>query len=264
MRILAVITGAYGARHVANLRAQAPADWEVKEWKAPTALPIVIDDPEDFIPANLPGADLILAVQEHKGVAELVPDVARITGAKAVIAGVDNEAWLPRGLARQLRGWLAEMGVTCVTPKPLCSLTETRYGTGRGKFTEFEDPWIAAFAQHFGRPDLFVTVDPETRKIVAVEVRRDAVCGCAHHTAAGLIGISAEDAGEKAGLLHAHYPCLAGMDMDVDYTDTVLHVSGNITKDQVDAQVKPFLNVKYFAPAKHSDGNESDAEPPSR
>ena len=51
---------------------------------------------------TLPSADLILAFAEHKGVAELLPDIAAMTGAAAVLAPVDNEAWLPRGLARQL------------------------------------------------------------------------------------------------------------------------------------------------------------------
>ncbi|RME33273.1 MAG: hypothetical protein D6793_09990, partial [Thermoflexia bacterium] len=118
MRILAIITGEYGQRHVENLRAHAPADWEIHVWKAPPSYPPVIDYPEDYLPDDLPPADLVLAFGEHPGVAELVPEVVRMTGAKAVIAPVDREEWLPRGLARQLRGWLAQMGVACVTPKP--------------------------------------------------------------------------------------------------------------------------------------------------
>jgi len=33
-----------------------------------------------------------------------------MTGARAVIAPIDNVAWLPVGLARQLREWLDRMG----------------------------------------------------------------------------------------------------------------------------------------------------------
>ena len=73
-------------------------------------MPPVIDYPEDYLPSSLPPADLILSFAEHKGVAELLPDVCQATGARAVIAAVDNETWLPRGLARQLRGWLAADG----------------------------------------------------------------------------------------------------------------------------------------------------------
>ena len=39
MRILAIITGEYGQRHVDNIRAHGPADWQVAVWRAPAALP---------------------------------------------------------------------------------------------------------------------------------------------------------------------------------------------------------------------------------
>jgi hypothetical protein len=181
MRILAIISGEYGQRHVDNVRMNAPPDWTIEVWQAPAILPPIVDYPEDYVPEDLPPADLILSFAENKGVAELLPDVARVTGARAVLAAIDNEAWLPRGLARQLRGWLADVGVACVTPKPLCSLTETDYriGRNRNQRIEYEDPLIAEFARHFGQPELSISVDPDTRQITEAEVRRDAVCGCA-------------------------------------------------------------------------------------
>ena len=110
MNILAIISGEYGARHVANIKAHGPATWTLETWQAPAFFPLVIDYPEDYLPASLPPCDLILSFGEHKGIAELLPDIARMTGAKSVLAAVDNESWLPRGLARQLRGWLGENG----------------------------------------------------------------------------------------------------------------------------------------------------------
>jgi hypothetical protein len=216
MRILAIISGAYGERHVASIRAHGPTDWEIKVWRAPAVLPPIVDYPEDHLPESFDPADLILSFAEHRGVAELLPEIARMTGAKAVIAAVDNEAWLPRGLARQLRGWLADMGVACVTPKPLCSLTETSYQVGRRHEIAYDDPLIRAFAQHFGRPKLHLSIDPQTRQITSVEVERDAVCGCARHVAEGLVGVSVDRAEIEAGLLHHHYPCQASMGIDID------------------------------------------------
>jgi hypothetical protein len=64
-------------------------------------------------------------------VAELLPELVTLTAAKGVIAAIDNESWLPRGLARQMRGWIEKLGATCVTPKPLCSLTESDFGVTR-------------------------------------------------------------------------------------------------------------------------------------
>jgi hypothetical protein len=253
LRILAVVTGDYGRRHVENLRAHSPDDWHTDDWFAPAVLPPIVDYPEDYVPDTLPRADLILALGENRGVAELVPEVARVTGATSVIAPVDREEWLPRGLARQLRGWLGEMGVTCVTPKPFCSLTETHYNLRRSR-TAYDDPLIAEFARRFGRPAFRVSMDPVSRVICAVEVVRDACCGCARHVADELVGVSADDAEFRAGLAHHHYPCLAGMVKDVEFSDTLMHVSGNILKDEVGDQVRDLKHVAYITPGKRSDG----------
>ena len=253
MRILAIVSGEYGQRHVDNIRAYGPTDWVVEVWRAPSVLPPVIDYPEDYLPDDLPPADLILSFGEHPGVAELLPDIARMTGAQAVVAAVDSEAWLPRGLAWQLRGWLEDRGVVGVTPKPLCSLTETHYSIGRRQRIEHDDPLIAEFARRFGQPDLRITVDPKTRCITSVEILRDAVCGCARHVAKGLVGVSADDAEEKAGLLHHHYPCLASMGVDSDYGDTLMHISGNLLRNNVRPQVKPFKDVRYMTTGERSE-----------
>jgi hypothetical protein len=253
MRILAIISGDYGIRHVENIRKHGPGHWIVNTWRAPGSFPLIIDYPEDYLPNDLPETDLILSFAEHRGVAELLPDIAKMTSAQAVIAGVDNEAWLPRGLARQLRGWLVDIGVACATPKPLCSLTESDFGVTRRQRLEYSSPLISEFATYFGQPSFVIDVDPDTRTIISAQVKRDAVCGCARFVAENLTGISVEEAGEKAGLLHHHFPCLASMGKDSDFGDTLMHVSGNILKDNVEAQVKPYKPVQYFAPGTRSE-----------
>jgi hypothetical protein len=247
MRILAIITGEYGQRHVDNIQAHAPETWEIQVWRAPSFYPPVIDYPEDFVPESLPETDLLLAFGEHKGVGELLPEIARRTRARAVVAPVDREEWLPRGLARQLRRWLADIGVACVTPKPLCSLTETHYNVKRHR-TEYDNPLISEFARHFGRPKLDITVDPQTHDILEIEVARDAVCGCARFAGRELVGVPAAKAERLAGLLHHHFPCLASMGIDDDFDDTILHISGNILKEEVNDQVADFLEVRYIRP----------------
>ena len=245
--------GEYGQRHLANIRKHAPASWQIEAWQAPAAFPLMIDYPEDFLPASLPAADLLLSFAEHKGVAELLPDIAKMTGARAVIAPVDSEAWLPRGLARQLRGWLEEIEVACATPKPLCSLTETEYLITRRQHQSYSDPRIAEFARYFGRPALRLALDPQTRMVISAEVTRDTVCGCARFVAEALIGVSADEAEENAGLAHHHFPCLASMGIDPDFNDTLMHVSGNIMRDEVGEQVKPFKKDNQITPGNRAD-----------
>ncbi len=145
------------------------------------------------------------------------------------------------------------MNVACVTPKPLCSLTESHYSASRRKQIAYEEPLISEFAKHFGQPDIDITVDPDTRMIRSVHVKRDAVCGCASYVAERLVGVSVDEAEEKAGLLHHHYPCLASMGIDTDYGDTLMHVSGNVLKDVVGAQVKPHKKTVYIDPGKRSE-----------
>ncbi len=210
--------------------------------------PMMIDYPEEFIPSVLPPADLILSFAEHKAVAELIPDIAKITGAKAVIAAVDNENCLPRGLARQLRGWLEKMGVACATPKPLCSLTEVDYGVTRRQRLEYKSELISEFAHYFGKPEFSIVVDPQSRRIISVNVKRDAVCGCARYVAEKLVGLSVDDAEFEAGMAHHHYPCLASMGIDTDFSDTLMHISGNIMIESVAGQIKPYKKIQYLTP----------------
>lgn len=248
MRILIVYQGEYGRRHLENIRRQAPDTWTVLDWRAPGILPPVIDYPEEFLPETMPPADLILSVGEHPGVAELLPEMCRRTGARAVIAPADSDAWLPRGLAGQLHRWLGQMGVSVVTPRPFCSLTETSSGL-RTEQEEVRDAHIAEFARYFGRPSLRLSVEPIERRIASVEVQRDAACGCARYVAEHLVGMGVDDAVEQAGLLHHHYPCQASMVKDALFRDTLMHVSGNLLKDEVAAQVRPHVRVLQFTPA---------------
>jgi len=253
MHILAIISGEYGSRHVDNIRKHGPATWEITVWQAPSLFPLIIDYPEEYIPQDLPQVDLILSFAEHRGVAELLPDLAQVTGAQAVIAAIDHEAWLPRGLARQLRGWLDKIGVACATPKPLCSLTERDFGVTRRQRIAYQSAQISEFAAYFGQPSLIIKVDEKSRTIQSVQVERDAVCGCARYVAEKLVGVSVDEAGEKAGLLHHHYPCLASMGKDSDFDDTLMHVSGNVLKDNVEAQVRPFRKIQYLSPGERSE-----------
>lgn len=253
MKILSIISGEYGQRHVSNIRAHAPDTWQFADWQAPTILPPVIDYPEDYLPKSFAPADLILSFAEHKGVAELLPDIAEMTGAKGVVVAVDNEAWLPVGLARQLIGWLAKSNVVCVTPKPLCSLTEKDYGVAVRRRIPYDNAEIREFAHYFGQPDLRVTVSEKSRQIKDVTVVRDAVCGCARYVGQQLIGIHADEAIEKAGLLHHHFPCLASMQKLHDFNgDTLMHASGHILLENLKPQLKPYQTTIYIEPGKRS------------
>jgi len=235
MDILVIWHGEYGKRIFEHVRDFGAADWTVREWRPPKSFPPIIDDPDDFLPDVMAPADLILSLGEDPGVADLLPDVAKRAGAKAVIVAIDSEAWVPAGLAAQLAKRFEEMGIEAVFPKPLCSLNEETYGFR--KKVPYESELISEFASRFGQPKVRLTI--EDGAIAGVSVERDACCGCARYVAKGLKGVSVRDAEFEAGMLHHHYPCLATMGIDETEGDTLMHVSGRILKDEVAEQVKP-------------------------
>ncbi len=251
LRVLLVTQGQWGERIASNISTNAPSNWVVNSWAAPRVIPPIVDYPEEYLPETLPQSDLIVALGDVPGFAQLIPEIARLADAQAVIAPIDRNASLPKGLARQLEGWLDQQGVEVVFPKPFCSLTETRLNR-TPLVQEHDNAFISEFAAYFGKPELDIEVEEGT--VTRVEVRRDAACGCAQYVAERLIGTAVDESIEQAGLLHHHYPCLADMNKDDDYNDTLMHVSGNLLKDSVRDSVKAHLSINYIRP--HGRNNE--------
>lgn len=244
LSVLAVTQGQWGERIADNLRKTRPESWTIHQWPAPRALPLVIDDPDDYLPAQLPQADLVLSLGETAGVVQLIPDLVKLSGAKSVIVPIDRNESVPPGLVKQLRGWLDDLQVAVVFPKPFCSLTETTYNRPPIQ-VKYDDPIIRQFAQYFGQPKVSVAVDAN-RRIRQVSVERDSACGCIQAVAQGLVGWPVDDAEFKAGMLHHHYPCLASMNQDADYKDTLMHVSGHILQEAIVAEIKDQVSPPQY------------------
>ena len=262
MRILAVTQGNWGSRKVDNIRRHGPPGWAVDVFEPPRALPPIVDEPDEFLPPQLPTADLVLYLGESPLATQLRPAIASKSGARAVIAPIDNSAWLPPGLQQQLQRELDGMGVASVFPRPFCTLTPESYNYRRSAI-KYDNELIARFARHFGQPQLRVSVNPDTGKIESVEVLRDAGCGSARHVAQGLVGVAADEAEFQAGMLHHHYPCLASMEqeqIDDRLRDTLMHVAGYIVRDEVGRQVQPYktppryMTAEGYMPREEEDG----------
>lgn len=244
-RLLAVTQGRWGERIAAHLLSHAPEGWRIEVWEAPRVLPPIIDYPEDFLPEELPEVDLVLSLGDVSGLAQLIPDIVRETNARSVIAPIDRNSALPAGLARQLEGWLRDMGVAAAFPKPFCSLTETHYNRTPLR-VEYDDEIIRRFARVFGEPKFRAEV--EGGQIMELDVLRDSACGCALDVAQQLVGTPVEDSIERAGMLHHHFPCLADMEKDPDYRDTLMHVSGNLLMDALKDELRDHISVQYLRP----------------
>jgi len=240
LRLFVLFQGHYGQRILENIRCHAPRTWTVEAWRASSALPRVVGDPLAFLPLHLPAADLVLSLGESPSAAQLLPSIVERVDARVVIAPVDNVAWLPDDLVRQLRVRLMEMGVSVVFPKPFCSLTERSYNVRQQQST-FEEPWIGEFPRHFGRPVFRIECGARSgdrpQRIAKAEVERDAACGCARSVARQLVGVDVQEAVVQAGLFHQHYPCRATMCVDPSLGAPLFQVSGDFVRQAVEIEL---------------------------
>ena len=207
MRIVFAVQGPWGQRIADHLRSSAPPDWQITVWKGPTALPIIVDDPEEFVPDYLAPAELLVVLPESAGMTDLAPDLAQRCGAQAVLLGIDKRPWAPRGLVRQVRQRLERAGIACAAPIPFCSLAPSPR----------QHPLIRAFAERFGRPELSCTVQngsAQGGRIDTCHIIRETPCGNTRYIVQHLSGTPLDQAEEQAGLLHHYYPCWGGMETD--------------------------------------------------
>ncbi|MBF8266626.1 MAG: hypothetical protein HW388_134 [Dehalococcoidia bacterium] len=256
MRILAVVQGLWGQRFVDNIRSRGPHEWTIETYRPPARLPIILDDPEEFLPPTMPQVDLVLAFTESSSSAQLIPAIAKRSGARAVLCPIDNSAWMRTGLKNQLQRELEQMGVESAFPKTFCTLTEEAVGYRRAA-QPYTSQLISEFARYFGRPKLNMTVNPETGIIERIEVVRGSPCGATHYMAARLEGTPAEDALPGAGLLSHQYPCLAAMDremIDDRLEDTLMHLSGLLVNEEVEEKLRPYKKQpQYITPSQREE-----------
>ena len=234
MRILALVQGVYGERIVSHIQANCPKSWEVNYYKVPPISIPIVDDPEEFLPDKLLDADLILHLAESSQAAQLLSGVVNMTGAKAVIAPIDNSNWIPKGMRNQLNRELTKLKVDIVFPEPFCSITQSSVGYGR-TYESYDNKLIAEFATHFGKPILKVELDKDNHLITGAIIERGAPCGSTQYTVNRIKGYNKENIIPHAGLMCLHYPCLASMQFENtdEGVDTIMHNSGRIFNEAV-------------------------------
>lgn len=220
LEILTLTQGWYGERIVQNIKSKCPKDWEILTINFSKNLPNLFDEPEKILPKSIPKCDLILSLGESPVIALISPYLAKISKAKSVILPIDDCNWVPPAIRKQVASELAEINVSSVFPKPFCSLDSN----SGNKF-------IDEFANYFGRPKLEIRV--KNNLVKSVKVLKDSPCGSACFAAKRLVNLSKEEAPIKAGLYVQTYPCLASRFKDVEYGDSLIHISAHIIKGVV-------------------------------
>ncbi|MBI5680870.1 MAG: thymidylate synthase [Methanobacterium sp.] len=216
MRIFILSSGNYGTRIVNNIAKMNFASSIVGINEIPEDLPEFIDDVEEFVPENLPEADLILSLGLYGDINMILPFVASETGAKSIIVPIHDPKQIPAGLQREIENEIKDAKI--VFPKPFCSLKPVG------------DEYIDKFASVFGKPLLEIKAD---ELIKSVEVKRGAPCGSTWFVAEKLINIPVNEAEFESGKFYHNYPCLASMATDPQVGDTILHLAGYKIKEAV-------------------------------
>ncbi len=194
MITIGVITrGKYGMRLIENIK----KDFRVSSIQIPEQLPDFIESPEEFLASlNLDKSifsnDLVIAYTLHP---DLTPEIVRLAGkhsAKAVIiAGGAARA----GSISELRDLSEKYNMHVEVHEICCGIDKCGNSV------------VDEFASCFGKP--WVKITTKRGIVTDVEVIRGAPCGSTQHAAKGIVGIKAEEAPAKAGLLVQQYPCRA-------------------------------------------------------
>ncbi|TYP56647.1 DUF166 domain-containing protein [Thermosediminibacter litoriperuensis] len=183
----------------------------------PGILPQIVDEPEEFIPSEIPEHNILIAAGVHPDIMIELIEKAAGNGCRALIAPREDPSWIDSVLERKIRGLCAGLGIECVFPRPFCALQKSGFA--------FIDEFLETFG--LGKPEYEITLN-KNGIIEDVLVRYSAPCGATYYVAAGLIGMKKEEAVETANKLWHCYVCLASGKIDPDLGDSIMHIAAHI------------------------------------
>jgi ferredoxin len=216
LKIFILSSGKYGSRIVNNIAQMGLASSIVGIHEVDDNLPEFIDSVEEYVPKNLPEADLIISIGLYGDINMIIPLVAKETGAKSIIVPIHDPQQIPMGLQKEIESALDDEKI--IFPKPFCTLEPVG------------DKYIDEFAETFGKPELEIEAD---EFIKSIKVKRGAPCGSTWFVAEKLINIPTKEAEFEAGGRYHNYPCLASMSIDSIIGDTLMHIAGYKIKEAV-------------------------------
>ena len=143
---------------------------------------VSLDDPESDMPEDIPlsECDLLLVLGILPKAGDLVPIIAKRTGAKAVIWPIEDPNLIPEG-QYSIEEELKKEGIHVEFPEPLCTLDTS------------ENEIVNSFAEHFGMPKFELRVNAKNMIIEEVKVIRDTPCGTASKIGPKIVGMSYKD-----------------------------------------------------------------------
>ncbi|MEM2995662.1 MAG: DUF166 family protein [Candidatus Bathyarchaeia archaeon] len=195
----------------------------------PSELPTFIDNPEGYMPKEIPKASLCVASGLHRDLLLELPNRIQKAEIKALIVPIEDFNEVPSGLKKQVETLCRELGLESAFPKPFCSLEPTE-----------DKPVISRFVNEFmvGKPLLEISTAKRGKRefIASVAVRRSAPCGSTWYVARKLVGVETrrETLYDVIAKAHHSYPCTATMNVDPETKEPILHLGGYIIREAVE------------------------------
>ena len=184
-------------------------------------LPMIVDDPREFLPQQSGEADITIAVHLHHDLLAELPALINEHEGQALIVPIENPNWIRPGLMRQISRDCDKFDVEVAFPEPLCALHPAT-------------PAIKQFCDEYrvGYPELELSITDGV--VTEAHCVLSAPCGLTEWAAERLVGTQAGEALlEKARTLHHSRPCLASMTMLPEMDDTLMHKSLFLFEDVV-------------------------------
>jgi len=205
--------------------------------------PEFIEEPEEYLPKNLPPVDFILVVGIHQDLLSGLPDYLKDKGIKAVIVPIEDPKWVPAGLQTQVLEEFEKNGIQAAFPKPFCSLsTELNEYNQIGFHLTKKRDYINKFIEFFkiGKPIVSFLLSKDGESIEDACVIQTAPCGSTYYIVQQLKakyfknGKSGElSLNERISKAHHAYPCNASMNQDSILKDSILHVGGYLVRNAI-------------------------------
>jgi hypothetical protein len=207
-------------------------------------IPDFIEEPEKFLPQNLPPVDFVLVVGIHQDLLSGLPDYLKDKdGVKAVIVPIENPKWAPAGLQVQVLKDFEKYGIQAAFPKPFCSLSrELNEYNKVGFHLTTKHNYIYDFIDYFkiGVPIVSFLLSKDEKSIEDSCILQSAPCGSSYYVCQQLKskyfenGESGEiSLNERISKAHHAYPCNASMDQDSILKDSILHVGGYLIRNAI-------------------------------
>ncbi len=207
-------------------------------------IPEFVEEPEKYLPKNLPPVDFILVVGIHQDLLSGLPFYLKDRdGVRAVIVPIENPKWVPAGLQVQVLEEFEKYGIQAAFPKPFCSLSRDLNEHNKvGFHLSKEHNFIYEFIDYFkiGVPRVSFLLSKDGKSIEDSCILQSAPCGSSYYVCQQLKAKYFENGesrdislNERISKAHHAYPCNASMDQDSMLKDSILHVGGYLIRNAI-------------------------------